>query len=120
MGKKPERNVDKIRRLEAEIAAERDRRRHADIEIVRMHKQVGKTRNDAALQLAEISTAADGLLIALAAHIGANVGPDTWEISLDVYSPSELCRRYQATTTRRGSKYIIRVSPKKQEEAQEK
>ena len=112
MAKKAERNVDKIKRLEAAAAAERDRRRNADIEIIRMHKVVNHTTAEAALQLAEISTATDGLLAALALHCGAPVGPDAWEITLDAYSPTEMCKQFSVSTDRVGGKYVIRVERK--------
>lgn len=112
MAKKAERNVDKIKRLEAAVAAERYRRRNADLEIVRMHKIVDRTRAEAALQMAEISTATDGLLAALATHCGAPVGQDAWEIVLDVYSPTELCKQFSVSADRSGEKYVIRVERK--------
>lgn len=112
-----ERNCDKIKRLERAVEAEREKRRNADIEIMRMHKVVDLERNNAALQLAEVSTLTDGFVIALALHHGANVGEGVWELSLPVYSPTELCGRYTVHASREGEKYIVRVEEKRDDES---
>ena len=112
MPKKAERNVDKIKRLEKELAAEREKRHHADIEIVRMHKIVDEERKNAVEQLNEVSILADGLLAALALHNGSNVGGGVFEIGLPSYSPSEMVRRFKVTTEHNGVRYIIRAQPR--------
>ena len=104
-----ERNCDKIKRLEKAVEAEREKRRNADIEIMRMHKVVDLERNNAAEQLAEVSTLADGLLVALALHQGANIGEGVWELAIPVYSTTELCGRYSVKTDRTGEFYVIRA-----------
>lgn len=109
---KKERNCDKIKRLEREIRSERERRRNANLEIMRMHKVVDMERNNASMQLAEVSTLADGLLAALALHKGANIG-DGWELAIPVYSPTELCGRYSVKTDRAGEFYVIRAEEKR-------
>lgn len=109
MPRKTERNIDKLRKLEKELRQEREKRRNADLEILRMHKVVDLERKNAALQLAEVSTAADGLLAALALHSGANVGDGVWEVALPVYSPTELCKTYKVETDRQGGTYLVRV-----------
>lgn len=108
-----ERNCDKIKRLEKAVEAEREKRRNADIEIMRMHKVVDLERNNAALQLAEVSTLTDGFVVALTLHRGANVGEGVWELALPVYSPTELCGRYTVHASREGEKYIVRVEEKR-------
>lgn len=107
-----ERNVDKIKRLEKELAAEREKRHHADIEIIRMHKVVNEERKNAVEQLNEVSVLADGLLAALALHHGSNVGDGVWEIGLPSYSPSEMVKRFKVTTEHNGVRYIIRIQPR--------
>lgn len=108
-----ERNCDKIKRLEKAVEAEREKRRNADIEIMRMHKVLDLERNNAALQLAEVSTLTDGFVIALTIRHGANVGEGVWELSMPVYSPTELCVRYTVHASREGEKYIVRVEEKR-------
>ena len=104
-----ERNCDKIKRLEKAVEAEREKRRNADMEIMRMHKVVDLERNNAALQLAEVSTLTDGFVIALTLHHGANVGEGVWELAIPVYSPTELCGRYSVKMDRAGEFYVIRA-----------
>ena len=110
---KRERNCDEIKRLEREMQSERERRRNADLEIMRMHRVVDLERNNAAEQLAEVSTLADGLLAALALHKGANVGEGVWELAIPVYSPTELYGRYSVRTDRVGEFYVIRVEERR-------
>ena len=102
MPKKAERNVDKIKRLEKELAAEREKRRHADIEIVRMHKIVDEERKNAVEQLKEVSILADGLLAALAIHHVSAVGGGVFEVGWPSYSPSEMVRRCEVPTQTNG------------------
>lgn len=66
-----ERNIDKIRRLEKELAEERERRHNADLEIMRMHKVVQRAKDEANDQLREISVASDGFVAAVALRYGA-------------------------------------------------
>ena len=109
MPKKNERNIDKIRKLEKELAQEREKRHNADLEIMRMHKVVDLERKNAALQLADVSMQVDGFLTAMAIHKGANIGDGVWEVALPVYSPTELCKTYKVEMERQGEKYIARV-----------
>lgn len=111
MPKKAERNVDKIKRLEKELSGEKNRRRNADIEIIRMHKVVSGIRAEAALQAAEMSTTADGLLIALAMQFGEQVG-EARELRLPFYSPTALCESFAVSGSRddKDNSYVIRVT----------
>lgn len=107
--KKRERNIDKIRRLEKELAEQRERRRNADLEIMRMHRVVDHARNEAGEQVRELSVAVDGIIIALAMRCGANVGEGVWEIGLDRFSPTQLCDRYRVAPYKAGDRVVYRV-----------
>ena len=104
-----ERNVDKIRRLKKELFTEKERRHNADLEIMRMHKVVDHIQAEAVEQARELSVAVDGVVIALALRYGANVGDGVWEVSLPVYSATELCGAYTVSGERAGERYVYRV-----------
>ena len=104
-----ERNVDKIRRLKKELAAERERRHNADMEIMRMHKVVDHIQAEAVEQVRELSVAVDSAVIALALRYGANVGDGVWEVSVPVDSATELCGVYTVRRERAGERYVYRV-----------
>lgn len=110
MPKKAERNVDKIKRLEKELAAEREKRHHADIEIVRMHKIVNSVREEAVLQALDVSKLVDGAIAALAIQFGERIG-QAWELRLPVYSPADLCEKFVVVGDRDNSSknYVFRV-----------
>lgn len=104
-----ERNVDKIRRLEKELAAEREKRHNADLEIMRMHKVVDHTRKEAVEQLQEISIATDAWTIAVTMANGSQDGPEIWSLSLPLYSARSLYKDFCVSVIRDGEAYTAKV-----------
>lgn len=104
-----ERNVDKIRRLEKELAAEREKRHNADLEIMRMHKVVDQTRKEAVEQLREISIATDAWTIAVTMAKGLQKGRESWALSLPLYSARSLYNDFCVSVIRDGDAYTAKV-----------
>lgn len=114
-----ERNVDKIKRLEKELAAEREKRHNADLEIMRMHKVVDHTRKEAVEQLREISIAADAWTMAVAMAHGSQEQDGSWTLTVPVYAAGSLYERFRVSVSREGDTYSAKVVQRGQEDGVE-
>lgn len=111
-----ERNCDKIRRLEKELREERERRKNADLEIMRMHGVVDKARQDALEQLGEISMAADAFGVQTALSYGTCGEAGEYTIRLPRYSAPELMGKYTITGERVGGGRMFTVREKERKD----
>ena len=113
-----ERNVDRIRRLEKELAAEREKRHNADLEIMRMHKVVDHTRKEAVEQLREISIAADAWTTAVTMVHGSQED-GSWTLTVPVYAAGSLYERFRVSVSREGDTYSAKVVQRGREDVGE-
>lgn len=114
-----ERNVDKIKRLEKELAAEREKRHNADLEIMRMHKVVDHTRKEAVDQLREISIAADAWTTAVTMAHGSQAEDGSWTLTVPVYAAGSLYERFRVSVSRDVDTYSAKVVQRGQEDGVE-
>lgn len=115
----PERNIDKIRRLEKELAAEREKRHNADMEIMRMHKVVDQTQREAVEQLREISVATDAWTTAVTMANGLQGGDGSWTMTVPVYAAGSLYDRFRVSVSRDGNTYTAKVVRREREDGGE-
>lgn len=97
----PERNVDKIKRLERELAG---CRREAE-EAKRLREKVTAANQEIASQreiarkarkgVHEVVQSCDALCIAVGLKLGVQVGPEAWELDLPMPQVAELLGKYR-------------------------
>lgn len=114
-----ERNVDRIRRLEKELAAEKEKRHNADLEIMRMHKVVDHTRKEAVEQLREISIATDAWTMAVTMAHGSQEEDGSWTLTVPAYAAGALYERFRVSVSREGDTYSAKVVRRGQEDGGE-
>ena len=106
---KPERNCDKIKRLERELRTCEERRKAAGQEVRRLHRELERTRQAYAGAARETQTAADLILGAAALSRGARVGAGAWELRISAQAARGIRQGYRVLARKDGEHYIIRV-----------
>lgn len=110
---KPERNCDKIKRLERELRTCEERRKAAGQEVRRLHRELERTRQAYAGAARETQTAADLILGAAALSRGARVGAGAWELRISAQAARSIRQGYRVLARKDGEHYIIRVEEAK-------
>ena len=102
-----ERNVEKVRRLERELRAAKEKCVAQDHEIIRLHK----ARQDTTDGLNELQDIAKSLYIGMAKKYGSEVSPGVWELVLPARLEGAVeCHKLNYRTEKRG--IVVRVSEK--------
>ena len=101
----PERNVDKIKRLEHEHERLMRKIKAQHGEISRLNQAAQALRDG----LRELSRATDAIMAGVAVKFGAEVGAGAFEAVLPTVKVDELLRQYKMAVTSSDGQYIIRA-----------
>lgn len=94
---KHERRNKRIKSLQREAKMQRDKRRAADMEIIRMHKEVAEVQRDSIEALGQLSVVLDAWLGRMAQEYGFSANDGKWHISVRCGSPYEFLEEYKVS-----------------------
>lgn len=114
---KHERRNKRIKRLQREAKMQREKRRAADTEIIRMHKEVAEVQRDSIEALGQLSVVLDAWLGRMAQEYGDHEKEGRWVLAVDSFSPSEFMGRYDVSAVKDEDtgKYIVTVEERNAE-----
>lgn len=114
---KHERRNKRIKRLQREAKMQREKRRAADMEIIRMHKEVAEVQRYSIEALGQLSVVLDAWLGRMAQEYGVHEKDGRWVLAVDSFSPSEFMERYDVSAVKdEGTNgYIVTVEERNAE-----
>lgn len=114
---KHERRNKRIKRLQREAKLQRDKRRAADTEIIRMHKEVAEVQRNSIEALGQVGAVLDAWLGRMAQEYGAHEKEGRWVLAVHSFSPAEFMELYDVSAVKdEGTNgYIVTVEERNAE-----